>query len=278
MSVAVGTAVELAENIKARDKSESTAESSHGIHKLLTLANCPRKYGYRYVLGLRLPFDGVAVTKGTAVHHGLEWHYAGKDWRVGMQQLRSKPEFAGVIENAIAILGNYFQVYKHEKLNVVSVEREYAIRVEGFLFTRRLDLVFERDGLLWIVDHKTAADPKRRTGQSELDPTLMSQELIGRVACTVEHGLKYGGALLNLIPTGSGGKFSRWPLHFPARMIQDMPRSLARWLKGEAAMLSSDVSPWEYTQTWACYSKYGVCDYWTLCTQGPDALDQYTMK
>lgn len=263
---------------KASAKSEESAESSHGIHKLLTLASCPRKYGYRYVLNLRPPFDGVAVSKGTAVHAGLEAFYLGKDWREAMRKLRGNPQFAGVLDNAIAILGNYFQKWKHEKLHVVSVEREYGIIIEGYLFTRRLDLVYEKEGFLYVVDHKTAADPKRRTGQSELDPTLMSQELIGRIACTREHGLKYGGALLNLIPTGSGGTFSRWTLRFPPRMVADMPKSLGRFLKAEANLRASDVSPWEYTQTWACYSKYGVCEYWQLCTQGPEALDQYTVK
>jgi hypothetical protein len=263
----------------AKADDATTAESSHGIHKLLTLAKCPRLYGYKYVLKLRVQFDSTAISLGTTIHAGLEAHYLGKDWRAAMRDYAKKPEFSYVADRATKILANYFEKYKHEKLHVVSVEREYAITVEGFLFTRRLDMVYEREGLLYIVDHKTASDPKRRTGQSELDPTLMSQELIGRVACTRVHGLKYGGCVLNLIPTGGGGVFSRYPLRFPARMIEDMPRSLARYLKGEANLLKSELSPWEYTQNWdSCYGKYGICDYWRLCAQGEDALNEYLVK
>ena len=258
--------------------SEQTSESSHGIHKLLTFISCPRKYAYRYVLNLRLPFDKTALSLGTAVHAGLEAHYLGRDWHLALKHLGQNPEFTYVIDKASKILANYFLKYKGEKLHVLSVEREYGITVEGLLFTRRFDLVYEAGGFLYVVDHKTASDPKRRTGQAELDPTLMSQELVGRITCERVHGYKYGGAVLNLIPTGSGGVFSRYPLRFPPRMVEEMATSLGRWLRGEQTARSSDMSPWDYTQTWSCYEKYGICDYYRLCTLGPEALGEYTVK
>jgi ATP-dependent exoDNAse (exonuclease V) beta subunit len=267
-----------AEQPASTAKTDESAESSHGIHKLLSLIRCPRLYAYRYVLKLRLQFDQERLALGTAVHAGLEAHYDGKDWRQAMKKLSEKPDFAFVSDRAMKILANYFQKYKAEKLNVISVEREYGITIEGSLFTRRLDMVYEKDGALYVVDHKTAADPKKRTSQCEMDPTLISQELVGRVACTRIHGLKYGGAVLNLIPTGSGGVYSRYPLRFSARMVADMPRSLGRWLRGERNLLASGMSPWEYSQNWTCYDRYGVCDYWRLCAQGPDALAEFTVK
>lgn len=260
-------------------KDGDSAESSHGIHKLLTLAKCPRLYAYRYILGLRKPFDSVAISLGTTIHAGLEEHYKGGNWLDAMRSFSRKPEFAHVVERAKNILKNYFVKYKGEKLHVISVEREYEILVQGFKFTRRLDLVYESEGRLYIVDHKTASDPRRRTGQSELDATLMSQELIGRVVFERVHGYKYGGSVLNLIPTGTGGLYSRYPLRFPPRMVEDMPRSLARYLSWEARLLKEGMSPWEYTQNWdSCYTKYGVCDYWQLCAQGADALEEFNVK
>jgi len=257
---------------------EQSAESSHGIHRLLCMIECPRKFGYRYVLGLRLPFDSTAIALGTVIHSCLENHYLGKDWRLAIAKAHKDPSSAFVAQRAANITTNYFNHYKNEKLHVIAVEREYAITVEGCLFTRRVDLTYEATGRLYFVDHKTAADPKRRTSQSEMDATLLSQELIGRIVCQQVHGYPYGGALLNLIPTGGGGTFNRYPLRFPAKMLEDMPRSLARWLKAEKSLLASGMSPWEYTQTYNCYSRYGVCDYWRLCAHGSEALNDYTVK
>lgn len=267
-----------AEQTSAKNqKSETSSESSHGIHKLLSLVRCARLYGYRYVLGLRRHYTSENLALGTAVHAGLEAHYLGKDWKQALRSLGQNPEFTYVVDRATKVLQSYFNKYRNEKLEVLSVEREYAITVDGFMFTRRTDLVYKKAGMLYVVDHKTAADTDKRTAQSEMDPTLISQELVGRIACTRAHGCEYGGAVLNLIPT-SRGAFSRYPLKFSRRMVEDMPRSLARWLRGERNMLASGMSPWEYTQSWSCYDRYGVCDYYRLCTEGPDALGEFTVK
>jgi hypothetical protein len=260
-------------------KTDDSAESSHGIHKLLSFMKCRRLYGYRYMLNLREQFGSTRLSLGTAVHAGLEAHYLGKSWQDALVRLAQKPEFSYVVEDARRVLNGYFVSFKHEKLDVVSVEREYAVWIDGLMFTRRVDLVYRKDGLLYAVDHKTASDTQRRTMQVEFDPTLMSQELIGRVAIAKEHGDRFGGVVLNLIPTGKSGRYFRMPLHFPERLISEMPKWLRIYLKAEAALRSSDVSPWDYTQNpGSCYSQYGVCGYWKLCAQGPDALGEYTTK
>jgi len=268
-------------------QTKKTGESSRGIHRLLTLMLCPRKFGYRYVLCLNPKIVSRPLTVGTGVHDCLEAHYreimdTGKaNPRAYLNELdRIKREHAWCYEDVQYIIEGYFRHYAFERIHVLAVEREYELTIEGQTITRRIDLVYEHQGTARPADHKTASDVQNRSQATQLDASLWTQELVFKARCQEIHGLPYGGFVLNLIPKRGGrGTFSRMPVEFPQKILDDAPASLARWMRVEEKLLASGRSVWQYTQNYnACYGRYGPCDYHLLCVHGSAELGQYEFK
>lgn len=222
------------------------------------------------MLNLQPRAEHTAALLGTKVHKCLEKHYLGGDWHdvlpsIADSEMRTK---------ATGIMEGYFARYPFEKVNVLAVEREFSLQIEGNTFTRRFDLIYKARSSAYAMDHKTTSRPKERTGGVTLDNALITQELLGRAVVSRELDLPWGGTVLNVIPTNSN-KYTRLFLSFSPRVLEEMPKSIARIMRYEKSLVSSPQSPWSYTQSFACYDRYGVCEYAPLCERGPDELYLY---
>jgi hypothetical protein len=257
---------------------KSTGQSSRGIHRIASLMRCPAEYGYRYLLGLVPVHPKEALTRGTLIHIAMEALYSGRDWQQALYEC--PPECASEYANAHKAMKGYVDKYPSESFQVLSVEQEYECMIGDERLTRRLDaVVLSREGKIYALDHKSAYDTGKRARTAQLDPTLWSQDIIGRKALAPSFGKPWGGVILNLLPTSDHGGYERHVLMFPIRFMERAERSLLHHLQLERqiaeAHAAGHLDPWELAQAFNCYPHGYMCDYSALCLSGEYALAQF---
>jgi len=267
----------------------STGESTRGAHRISTLMRCPAAFAYAYLLNLEPKEPRPPLALGTCVHVGLDAYYRGENTMEAIMGVDSRSAFRAL--DAIKIVDQYKDRYPlhrdgHGDLQdvdgkVLFVEQEFELVIDDEVMTRRLDMGLEKDGRLLLLDHKTAARPSSRAKQGDLDPTLVTQELVGR-RLAEKMGLAWGGFYLNIIPSGNQGDFVRAVINYTSRFLGRAQRSLLYWLTQER--LTTDLfnagklDPWALAMSFQCYPNGFACDYRSLCTEGRLALGRFTRK
>lgn len=246
-------------------------QSSAGFHRLQLFIECPRKFAYKEVLGLLPRTDSSPLALGSATHEGLAAHYLGMPFEKGLEDPPQR--WAYKVPIARAILQAYVRRYLREQFTVLDVERELVVRINGRKFTRRVDLVFLQNGKVFVMDHKTAGQPRARFSSTQHEAALFTQDIVGRAVCPEIYGYPFGGLVLNVIGTSEPYEFARRPILFPPEIMRTAVVSLDHWLRQSDEMLSSNVSPWDYPQSWACQGRYSRCDFWELCKRGRAAAE-----
>lgn len=243
-----------------------TGQSAAGFHQLDTFRKCPQKWAYQYRLNLHPPLEKPETGKGTVVHEALRAHYEGRDVEDAIWSL--PPRYRPFFEAGLELMRGYLEHYAAEELDVVSVEREYGVRVNGRRFTRRMDLVIRTsEGDVVGIDHKTASRPAARAAWARHDWSLLTQELVGRAIIAPACSAKWGGLILNLIGTGSEQEFLRKRIRFSERALEALPMSIDAAYEEMARY--ADHDPWRYPRWGQCYDQWGRCDYVPLCENGP---------
>lgn len=252
---------------------DGTGQSSYGYHRLETFIICPRRFAYRYLLHLVPVVTPKPLALGTCVHEALAAIYRCESAEDGLARVPTKTAY--MVPTARKIVQAYETEYAHERLNVRFVEKEFHATIRGIPFTRRVDLGIEREGELWIVDHKTAGRLSARLATTSYDPTLFTQLVVVSAQCKKESGLSFGGMLINLIGTHEPFEFQRAALHFSRELLGGVVESLHYWSKQCDDAVNSDCSPWSYPQSWQCQGRYSKCDYLPLCLYGRDEAANY---
>lgn len=153
--------------------------------KVKTYRRCPKKYEFKYVMGLKPRAKTVQLERGSWIHDLLMHHYDGEDWKARHKELTK--EFYSLFEEEREELGDlptecarimraYLRYYKREdeRYRVVDSELDEIITLpNGLELNIIIDLIVEDivDGGLWIWDHKT----RKSFGDSDsmdLDPQL----------------------------------------------------------------------------------------------------------
>lgn len=244
-------------------------QSRSGYHRIATAIECPQKYAYNYLLGLRSPGEGPATGLGTVVHEYLAAVYLG----MTMDSLVLAPRYHPHVPRGREIADAYFIRYPRaaEPFDVLEVEHEIEVGVGPYALTRKIDLVVRHrdDGKVWFYDHKTAGRPTDRLAWSRADWALTTQELVGRAV----YGDEWGGLVLNLISTGGPPPFVRRPIQFAAYELAAIPRSLLHYYRLLESLASCD--PYNYPRAGSCVGRYGMCEYRMLCESGPMAARAY---
>lgn len=136
--------------------------------KANTWRRCPKKFQFKYELGLRPKVKGLPLTRGDWIHQMLQTHYEGRDWKGTHQDLtkqfytlfeEEREELGDLPAETNRIMRSYLRRYKKEdkQYRVVDVELdEIVVLKPGLKFNFIIDLIVEDElGSLWLWDHKT---------------------------------------------------------------------------------------------------------------------------
>lgn len=166
--------------------------------EIKTFQRCPKQHEYKYIQRLVPRAKSRPLFMGSWVHAALQTHYAEGDWKRGHEvfvkewnslfeeeqnELRSRrgkivlKPFPEIVEN---IMRSYLFYYKDEGWETVAVEQEFEVDtplvIDGVRqrFKGIIDLVVrDPQGLLWVIDHKTAGTIPEPTAFHAMDPQLM---------------------------------------------------------------------------------------------------------
>ena len=158
-----------------------TGPSPRGWHRLQLFLECPQRYAWNYIAGLKgINEDAPPLVKGSLVHLGLAQHYAqirekqnGRDPKLYFDpieaidvMIEAKPHWKEHGELAKRVIDAYLLKWRNERFKVVAVEELLEAEIEGYRFTGRMDLVVEDSaGKVWIIDHKTTGTAPSPTTQ-----------------------------------------------------------------------------------------------------------------
>jgi hypothetical protein len=152
--------------------------------KVGTWRRCPKKYWFKYELGITPKVKGVALERGSWMHSLLEAHYGGKSWKAEHKRLsktfynlfdEQREELGDLPGDCLRLMRSYLRHYPDDlsRYTVVDVEVDEIVTLpNGLKFQLIIDLVVEdQRGRLWLWDHKF----RKNFGASEgmaLDPQL----------------------------------------------------------------------------------------------------------
>jgi hypothetical protein len=131
--------------------------------KLKTWHACPRRYQYRYVLGLGEPPTD-AQRYGTAVHAALEaWllhHHEGSEARLAAALAAIQLSDPWEAARARAIVLGYELRWSDTRWRVIAVEQLFQYELGGHILQGQIDAIVEdlADGRVYVVEHKNASN------------------------------------------------------------------------------------------------------------------------
>jgi hypothetical protein len=259
--------------------------SPFGWHKLEAFIRCPRAYGLARVLekaGLDT-YSSAAQSLGSLIHTALAHHYA----RMRLEQAGGNPDDLyppkdavraaaaasgapqAAVEQACAVYDDYVLAWRHESLNVLHVEEVFHFQPAGAprALTARVDLVYERRGLTYIVDHKSS---HRITANHPKFYGISGQFLLFRWLGFLCWGERFGGAVVNLIQTGPT-TFSRPPLPAAPDLLSQFPEYVRYYLDRIADLEASGLPYHRWpaaASEQTCFGRYGWCPHSESCLDG----------
>ncbi len=262
-----------------------TGPSPRGWHRLQLFLECPQRYAWNYVAGLKgINEDAPPLVKGSLVHLGLAQHYS----RVKAAQEGADPERYYPPDEAIDVLAEvkggawaehaklakdvvraYLVRWRNERFRVLAVEELLEAEIAGHRFTGRMDLVLEDSaGKVWIVDHKTTGrlQAKQRKFYS-VSGQILGYQTLGRI----HYGDRFAGMRLNMIQHGGEFKFERFDVDPAPKLLAKWPSAVADAERGIQDLLDEGrpedewpIAPSELV----CFHRYGPCNYLEQCKWG----------
>lgn len=286
--------------------------SSRGSHQLLAAASCERKYAFRHVFGLKIVHEPPWRAIGSAVHEALAWHYAAllppekrpAVWSVDnledlvMQASRGVPE---TFQNAMDVYRYYVHHFSADPWKPVEVEKEFSATLgeldpdgrtgeqeDDEVVTCRSDLIVESNGSVFVVDHKCTAGnyvTGRLDRWSEHNEYRLSlQAMVNVLLVRLEFARRgdprsVDGFIIQRIKRKQPYEVDRNLIDIPPPALRDAPGVLRQLVRREleirrAVAAGEKVLP-NYSQ---CMSKWGPCDYMSICTAPSDEQRRLAME
>lgn len=268
-----------------------TGSSRRGSHRVSDWS-CHRYFAYRELLHLRPVKEPEAKAVGTVFHIGGAWRdlaLMGDPRAAGVDPVEmmrcAPPRVAFAFEKARELFEAWRDRWKNEQYRPVTVEREFAALVGGFLHTQRFDTL-----AIW----QTSTGPKivnvdRKTAGGELkyahldyarDLQTCSAELFGRNVLSKPQphgfGIPWGGTMLDFIGKRDPIDFRRVWLTVQPLVVEEARQMIAETNAEIEAEAASGKDPWEYRCNLSqCRGRYGWCEFLSLCQNGKRALDEY---
>lgn len=253
---------------------------------------CPYR---QQLLAARGGDDGAksdALIRGSLVHVGLA-HY---DARLQAEQQGWDPEAYYTSSDAVKltaerhgwgtewipvvlqVLRQWYETYGRSE-TVVAVEHRVTFDVpcagKLYPYSMRLDLITERDGRIWVNDHKsTGYVNKRKLLAFSLAGNILALQWWGKRA----YGDRLGGVVLRIIEWGAvkPGMTAK-KIRLLAVEPASAPEALERW--PETVRFTAEIKPWLRTtfgDRWPmalseqgpCFDRYSDCPFVEICQWG----------
>jgi len=261
-----------------------TGPSPRGWHRLQQVLECPAKYAWGYLDPDKEKKERDPLVKGSLIHLGLAHHYQrlmesqqGRDpdlYYTPKEAIRLYADIAGGLsakwaDLACEVIDTYLERYRQENWTILAVESLADGQIGGYRFTGRFDLVYrDRQGRVWVVDHKTTT----RIDSSQRQFYSISGQMMGyRLLARQQYGADLAGIRINMIQHTGTMKFQRFDLSPAPHMLREFPRTVAfaekliqKWTEH-----STDPRDWPMvTSELVCWHRYGRCDHLEKCKWG----------
>ena len=136
------------------------------------------------------------------------------------------------------------------------------------LVTARVDLVYEKDGKVYLADTKTSGRLNgTHAGIYSISGQLLNYRWIGQLL----YGARFGGIVLDLVQTGDIGKFERPPLDPAPALFSKFPQIVEDIERRIAALEDEDraINDWPAAASeLVCIHRYGRCSAFERCKWG----------
>lgn len=150
--------------------------------KLETYNNCPYKFFLKYIYECTDTTNFYA-SYGSFMHKLIEMYYRGflkkenmlSEFLTGFDTVVGgvKPS-NNIVCNYIKQGVNYLRDFTPFDMNVVDIEKKIEFKIDKYNFVGIIDFIGEKDGEIYIIDHKSR-NLKKRSGRSK--PTVKDREL-----------------------------------------------------------------------------------------------------
>jgi hypothetical protein len=245
---------------------------------------CPRKFGYKEIERIVPRVTPRPLALGTCIHDGLAAFYLGRDPLAALRDVSAS--CAWCIPAAKPVIAAYVKQKTNERVNVLAVEKEFAVKVGGRTFTRRIDLVVEERGRVVVRDHKTSGDVLKRMSSFSFDGSLFTQEIVGKATLPAEYQLPWGGVQVNLISMRAPYPARYVPVSWEPNFINTRDKGgrdlaaddLAYWARIAELWVEKKASGWSLPRSWRCRGEYGDCEYLPLCLRGEVELGGFVRE
>lgn len=228
---------------------------------------CPQKFKWRHVEHLTSKgSESSALTFGAAMHKALETLYKGESLETAILSFQKEmPEQEGEgarsIVNGVKLIEAYHKKWFPENFKVIKVEVSANIELtKDIIFCGRLDTIIERDGEVYILEHKTTSNFKW------FIPTP-NHQVSGYLYILNEMGYKPEGCIVNLMLV------SKTKNDFHRIITQRDTEQLNDWRK---IILTTklNIDKCESTNWWPRYThSCWNCGYVDLCNSDENALE-----
>jgi hypothetical protein len=263
---------------------------------------CAQLHAFGYEMGLQPTERKEALILGSLIHVGLAYRYAmrmnprpewlvypnpeapnGRDaiWTIGYAD-------RDLAEKALKIFDAYEAYYTQPVLQPVLVEQqlEAMFNIDGqpMRYTLRIDLLahdhsVEGNGALTLLDHKSAYKLTKWVGHNYRADREM---LTGLALCRIA-GHNVERVVINAIQKGTKEKpepqFQRYGVPISETAYARIGAETEFWLRRMRDIRITHPNPEDRPRSYAsCMRKFGLCDFWKVCADGPHNLAQYTRK
>ena len=268
-----------------------TGPSPRGWHRIAQFLECPSKYAWRYEAGTtghRAPTgpldEAVPLVRGSLIHLGLAQHYS----RMRETQAGRDPEtyytpheamdiiseakggtYASEVKECKDCISKYLDHYYHEDFKVLRVEELYEGTFDGYPLTGRLDLVVEdRQGRVWVIDHKTTGFLSKK---QRMFYSISGQMHAYRWLASMQYGERLAGMRLNMVQHTNGFKFERFDLEPAPHMFANFPRVIREAEEAIQRFKDEGRAPKDWPMAVSeltCFHRYGACEHIEKCKWG----------
>jgi hypothetical protein len=260
-----------------------TSASPRGSTYWKRVRRCPREHAL-YEGGLRRvnPFTD-AIVIGLICHLALEHYYlalkagrfveAERDAWWAIAPFSSESGYEEVYETVERMLARYFELYRETDVlwKIVAVEETVSYMDPELELSARLDLLIEKEGLLWIVEHKTHKFiTEDLLSGYQMDLQIPAYCWLLRNVVDTTKLAPFAGAIVNIITKDRLPKLERVEV-VPSRYhLAEFELSQRAWMKMRDTFPALG-NPKTYGNCVGAPRYFSRCDYFDLCHGRPEA-------
>lgn len=261
--------------------------SKQGPHRVESFAICPQLEAFAHDLHLRPMLPKMATSVGNLVHVGLAYRYGAMlprrpDWLV-YPDARTALWTCGqdhleAAEEALRVFDAYEANYRINVWQPLLVEHQFEVMFAslGEPYTARTDLLCVESGQIVLVDHKTCAKLTRTIGN---DYRTDRQMLTG-LALARANGYDVQRVVINALSKERPfPRFGRFDVPISPTAYARLGEDTAYYLEKMAEVRRRYPDKLNRPRnTGSCVRKYGRCEFYEVCADGPQHLVQFKEK